>query len=68
MHSRELVLPGSPSEMNGFEQHAINLAQYSVLCTLPSVNMHIPSKNFLQTLYHRLVISMIFYMYNLPMI
>ena len=55
MHSRELVLPGSPSEMSEFEQHAINLAQYSVLCTLPLVNVHIPSKKFLQILYHRLV-------------
>ena len=59
MHSRELVLPGSPSEMSEFEQHAINLAQYSVLCTLPSVNVHIPSKKFLQTLYHRLVIQVV---------
>ena len=59
MHCGELVLPGSPSEMNEFEQHAVNLAQYSVLCTLPSVNVHIPGKKFLQTLYHRSVMHII---------
>ena len=39
--------------MMEFEQHAINLAQYSILLNLPSVNIHLPSKKFLQTLYHR---------------
>ena len=41
--------------MKEFEQHAVNLAQYSVLCTLPSLCVHLPSKKFLQTLYHRCV-------------
>ena len=53
VHSEELVMPGSLREMAEFEQHAISLTRCSVTCTLPSVNIHLPSKGFLETLYNR---------------
>ena len=56
VHSEELIIPGSPEEMAEFEQHASSVAQYSVNCSLPSVNVHLPSKAFLETLYNRCVI------------
>ena len=49
-------MPGSPAEMAGFEQHASSTAQYSVTCSLPSVDVHLPSRVFLETLYNRCVI------------
>jgi len=53
VHSEELVMPGSSREMAEFEQHAVSMTRCSVTCTLPSVNIHLPSKAFLETLYNR---------------
>lgn len=54
-HSEELILPGSVSEMNDFEQHASTTACYSVSCCVPEIRVHLPSKRFLETLYNRSV-------------
>jgi len=53
VHSEELVMPGSSREMAEFEQHAVSLTRCSVMCTIPSVSIHLPSKDFLETLYNR---------------
>ena len=55
MHSEVLVLPGSGREMEEFERHAAAHAHYAVACTLPLVDVHIPSRKFLETLYNRWV-------------
>lgn len=53
VHSEELVLPGTVSEMDEFEQFASNTACYSINCTMPEVRVHLPNKHFLETLYNR---------------
>ena len=53
VHSEELVLPGTIEEMTQFESHASSTAQYSISASFPSINIHIPSKRFLETLYNR---------------
>ena len=53
VHSEEHILPGSVSELNDFEQQTATTACYAVHCNLPEVRVHLPSKQFLETLYNR---------------
>ena len=53
LHSEQLILPGSPGEMAEFERHSSSRAQCSVRCCLPLVCVHLPSNEFLSTLYNR---------------
>ena len=52
-HTEHLVTPGNRDEMKEFEQFSSSLSQYHVIFNLPNMCLHLPSKQFLETLYHR---------------
>lgn len=53
LHSEQLILPGTVTEMKEFADFASSTARYHVNCFLPEVRVHLPSKRFLETLYYR---------------
>ena len=52
-HTEQLVTPGTCEEMEEFERHSSSLSQYHLSLHLPRVCLHLPSKQFLETLYSR---------------
>ena len=46
-------MPGNSSEMKEFEDCAVASSRYVVSILLPTVNIHMPSKQFYEDLYNR---------------
>ena len=48
-------MPGTKEEMDHFEQHTVSRSRCAVTCTIPSLRVHLPSKEFLEILFSRYV-------------
>ena len=55
MHAEELVTPGTRKEMEEFEQYTVSRSRIAVTCTVPSLRVHLPGKEFLEILFNRCV-------------
>ena len=56
--SKQLVLPASQDEMNNYESHLSSTSHYTLSISLPTINIHIPSKEFLEALYNRVAVDL----------
>ena len=52
-HAEELVMPGTREEMDQFEHHTVSRSRCAVTCTIPSLRVHLPSKEFMEILFNR---------------
>ncbi|KAL5463584.1 hypothetical protein EMCRGX_G032495 [Ephydatia muelleri] len=53
IHAEELVTPGTRKEMEEFEQYTVSRSRIAVTCTIPSLRVHLPGKEFLEILFNR---------------
>ncbi len=49
----QMVMPGDAEEMKEFMQHCIADARITLDISIPRVNILLPSKEFMETLYNR---------------
>ena len=54
VHAEELVTPGTRKEMEEFEQYTVSRSRIAVTCTVPSLRVHLPGKEFLEILFNRI--------------
>ena len=57
--SRHVVLPASPDEMSLYEDHVSSSSHFCLSVSIPSINIHIPSKGFLESLYNRISMDLL---------
>ncbi|XP_071833635.1 autophagy-related protein 2 homolog A-like isoform X2 [Apostichopus japonicus] len=53
MMEDQMVMPGDPDEMAEFIDTSTKSSRFSLQLTLPNVSVHLPSKDFLETIYNR---------------